>query len=183
LSVQRITSLFGFIAVLSGIVRLLMTPSALIWGPNSMPELWAGLTACWLMAIGGIGLYLFQAPRTGVLGLIGCLLLSLGNMITGCLVWSTMLNAEPTDAVLFIPMANNIVMLAGLIVFAAVTFRAGLLPRWASVLLLVWPFIGYLPFMGDWMTLFWGAAYAGLGYPVWRNGSGSSKKYVNLQQT
>ncbi|WP_248928496.1 hypothetical protein [Paenibacillus hamazuiensis] len=174
MTMEKIVSGLGLIAVVSGAARMLMTPCALIWGSDSMPELWAGLVACYLMAIGSLGLYMYQAARTGVLGLIGGLLLSLGNMITGCLVWSTMLKAEPSPDVMFVPMANNAIMLGGLVLFAIVTFRAGQLPRWAAVLLLIWPILGFVPVLSPWLTALWGLAYIGLGYPVWRNGKTDS---------
>ncbi|CAG7655033.1 hypothetical protein ACFQI7_32920 [Paenibacillus allorhizosphaerae] len=169
MTMDKITSGFGLIAVLGGVARMLMTPGALIWGSDSMPELWAGLIACYLMAIGSIGIYMYEAVRTGVLGFIGCLLLSLGNMMTGCLVWSTILKAEPSEAALFLPIVNNALMLIGLVLFSFVTFRAGQLPRWAAVMLLIWVFLGFIPALSSWLTLLWGLAYVGLGYPVWRN--------------
>jgi hypothetical protein len=62
---------------------------------------------------------------------------------------------------------NNILMLFGLIAFSFVTWRAGKLPRWAAVLLVVWPFVSYIPTLGNYIALLWGLAYIGLGLPVW----------------
>ncbi|SDD01569.1 hypothetical protein SAMN02799630_02084 [Paenibacillus sp. UNCCL117] len=158
----------GFTAVAGGLVRMAMTPAALIWGTDSTQELWAGLIACWLMAIGSLGLFLAQVQQTGVLGLISSLALTLSNMITACLVWSTMLGAVPPDGSLVLPI-NSLLMLAGLVIFAAVTWRGGILPRWAAVLLLVWPFVTLIPGTEAYGAVLWGLAYIGLGLPVWLN--------------
>ncbi|MFE5322976.1 hypothetical protein ACFQ88_30300 [Paenibacillus sp. NPDC056579] len=170
MTLEKVTASLGLIAVISGISRMLMAPFAFIWGSNSMPELWAGLIACYLMAVGSLGLYLYQTIRTGVVGLVGCLLLSFSNMITGCLVWSTMLNAQPVDGVTILPIINEVTMLAGIILFSVVSIKARQLPLWASILLLVWPILGFIPALSQWFTLLWGLAYVGLGYKVWRSG-------------
>ncbi|MEF3305400.1 hypothetical protein [Paenibacillus sp. GYB003] len=156
----------GFIAAVGGATRMLMTPFSLLWGANGSPELWAGLLACWLMAVGTLGLFLVQASRTGVLGFASSLAIAASNMITGCLVWSTMLGAEPTGYEL-VRTVNDALMLLGLLVFGIVTWRARVLPRWAAVLTVVWPVVGFFPFLGDYMALLWGLAYVGLGVPAW----------------
>jgi len=142
-----------------------MTPAALIWGTDSPQELWAGLIACWLMAFGSLGLFLAQSQQTGLPGMMSSLVLSLSNMMTACLVWSTMLGAVPPDGSLFLPI-NSILMLAGLVTFAAVTWRGGVLPRWAAVLLLIWPFVTFIPGTEAYGAALWGLAYIGLGLPV-----------------
>lgn len=156
----------GFAAVAGGVARMAMTPFALIWGTDSAPELWAGLIACWLMAVGSLGLFLFQSSRTGLLGFASSVALAVANMITSCLVWSTMLGAEQSgyEAVRTI---DNVLMLFGLIAFGFVTWRAGKLPRWAAILLVVWPFLSYVPLLSNYIALLWGLAYIGLGLPVW----------------
>ncbi|MDF2713514.1 MAG: hypothetical protein K0R28_439 [Paenibacillus sp.] len=164
MQMEHVSKGLGGIAIAAGAARALMTPFALIWGVNSAPELWAGLVACWLMALGTAGLFLGQLPRVGVWGFIGFALVSLSNMITACFVWSTMIEAEPVES--FLRTVNEIAMLAGTILFAAASWRAGVLPRWGIALFLAWPLIGFLPYMGDWMALFWGFAYVALGYPI-----------------
>ncbi|PYI52576.1 hypothetical protein [Paenibacillus flagellatus] len=165
--IDKTVSVLGFIAVAGGVARIAMTPAALIWGTDSPQELWAGLIACWLMAAGSLGLFMAQSSRTGVLGLGSALALAFSNMMTGCLVWSTMVHADP-GAVAVLPAVNNALMLAGLVVFGIVSLRAGLLPRWASVLFFVWPLITFVPALSNYAAVMWGLSYVGLGWPVWR---------------
>ena len=58
-----------------------MTPSSLIWGDDSTPEVICGFMACMLMAISSIALYMSQSRETGVLGFIAALLLMIGNLL------------------------------------------------------------------------------------------------------
>ncbi|MFC0216437.1 hypothetical protein ACFFK0_28990 [Paenibacillus chartarius] len=165
---ERTVSWLGMFAVLGGALRALMAPAAAIWGTDSMQELVPGLIACFLMAIGSLGLWFGQLPRIGMIGGAGFLLLSFGNMMTACLVWSTMTGA-PGDgqAAELLQMVNNVASSVGLLISSIATIRSGLLPRWAAVLLLVWPFLSFLPYVADWVTLLWGLSYVGLGLPVW----------------
>jgi len=177
LTAEKVASALGLIAIAGGIARILMTPFALVWGQDSMPELWAGLVACFLMAIGTLGIYMYQSVRTGKIGLIGCLLLALSNMITSCLVWSTMLQAEPSagGGVTLLPLMNEVIMLIGVLVFSISSFQARKLPDWATLALLLWFFLGYVPALSVWVTPLWGLAYIGYGYTVWKNSSSRNK--------
>jgi hypothetical protein len=158
----------AFIALLGGVARMVMTPLSLIWGTDSTPELVAGLTACVLMALGTTGLLLAQLPGAGVPGFLGAALISFANTLTSCLVWMTMLHA-PEEGTVILPLLNMGLHLVGHLLLGGVTLRLGILPRWAAVLLMVWPFLAYVPPLIDWLALVWGLAYVGLALPILRS--------------
>ncbi|MFD0681820.1 MULTISPECIES: hypothetical protein [unclassified Paenibacillus] len=167
MTLARITGWLGFIALLAGAVRMLMTPASLIWGTDSLPELAAGYAGCVLMAIGSIGLMLGQSQKAGIWGFIGSLLMAVGNIFTSSLVWTTLFKTitEPSQTFLMI---NNIVMLLGFVIFSLISIRVNVYPRWASILLLVSPLISMIPMFGDYFALMWGLAYVAFGYQIWK---------------
>ncbi|WP_156397050.1 hypothetical protein [Paenibacillus sp. Soil724D2] len=79
MTLERVVKWLGFLCLLAGIIRMGMTPSSLIWGDDSTPEVICGFMACMLMAISSIALYMSQSRETGVLGFIAALLLMIGN--------------------------------------------------------------------------------------------------------
>jgi len=175
MKLKQTIAIFGCIAVLGGLVRMLMTPAALIWGFNSPHELVPGFTACILMAIGSIGLYLGQAERVGLLGLLGFLLLAVSNMLTASLVSMVLfLGADLENTygnVSVLQGVNNFFALLGFVISGIATIRARVLRLWAACLLTAVPFLAFIPFMGDYFPLIWGLSYVGLGLPLWLGGS------------
>ncbi|MBD2865889.1 MULTISPECIES: hypothetical protein [Paenibacillus] len=161
MEVKQIIRILGVVALLGGIARICMAPSAYIWGADSMPELVSGFVACVLMGIGIIGVYLYQAPRSGLLGLISVLLLSVSSSLTAALVWNNMLGLLPEDhnyISMLLPI-NSILTLIGQIVFSLTAIRARVYPIWSLILFIVYPGIYFIPAVSDLGSVAWGLCY------------------------
>jgi len=166
---KTVVKWLGMICLLAGIARMGMTPSALIWGTDSDQELTFGFIACVLMSVGTIGAYMVQSRETGIMGFIATLLVTVGNIIVTCLVWSVFalgdLATEQTG--MFITISRMIGIfgtMLGTLMFAFVTFRAKVFPRWIVVLHLM--MLGSIV-LDEWFALFWGLSYVGMGYLIW----------------
>ena len=159
---------------------------------NSLKVLMAAL------ALGGItGMYLRQVKETGVLGLVGYLLFSVGYLAMLCVetialvVVPTIVGSSPeyvegvvavatnssssADLGLFRPL--NLVIAAGYLlgglIFGIALFRAGVLARWAAALLAVAAVltmtIPLLPMVNQRLfAVVNGVAMVGLGWSLWR---------------
>ncbi|MFD1735016.1 hypothetical protein ACFSCX_00420 [Bacillus salitolerans] len=165
MNVEKITKWIAYIAILAGVVRLFMTPMALIFGQDSPEEMWPGFTACVLMTIGAIGLYLAQAEKIGVLGFISFMLLTVGNILVTLGAYMTLAGFQPKPDLIII----NILMMAcltlGSILFSIVTFRAKVLPRAGAVFMILFVLMMFSP-AGIYLPLAWGLSYIILGYGV-----------------
>ncbi len=77
----------GLFAGVGGICRALMAPFELAWGvDNTFALVVGGVTGSIFIILGPAGIYLYQAERIGVLGFIGFILTSLGNIIVSSMV-------------------------------------------------------------------------------------------------
>ncbi len=166
MNTEQVTKALGLIALLGGIARIGMAPSAAIWGLDSAPELAFGLTACLLMGIGVFGLHLHQSTRAGMIGFVSAVLLSASSTLTAALVWSTMLGATAANGfdVGTMQAVNSLMSLVGMIGFAVATIRARVFPVWALILYLAFPVLSFLPFVANWATVPWGLSYIAFGY-------------------
>lgn len=173
MNIEAITRGLAFTALLGGIARIGMAPSAAIWGTDSMPELLFGLTACLLMGVGIFGVYLHEANRLGAIGFISVLLISFSSTLTTGLVWSTILGVTEADSSFVVPMqsVNSIMALIGMLGFCILTLRARIYPVWTVVLFLLFPIMSFIPVVTDWATAAWGLSYVGFGYYAWANKS------------
>lgn len=161
MEVAKVIKSLGIIALLGGIARICMAPSAYIWGSNSMPELISGFIACILMGIGIIGVYLYQAPRSSILGLISVLIISITSSLTVALVWNNMLGLLPEDhnyISTLLPI-NSILTLIGQIMFSMTSIRARVYPIWSLILFIVYPAIYFIPTVSDLGSVAWGLCY------------------------
>jgi len=162
----------GMVCLLAGIARIGMTPSAIIWGSDSSQELTFGFIACVLMSIGTIVTYMVQSRETGVTGFITTLAIITGNIVTTAMVWHSFVSGNPEenpDNLLFAitSMISMIGFIGGTLVFTILTFRAGVFPRWVSVLLLLILLTAFLPVDDNiYFPFFWGLAYVGMGYCI-----------------
>ncbi|QOR67914.1 hypothetical protein IM538_07220 [Cytobacillus suaedae] len=171
---NTIAKWFGVLVLVAGIIRMGMTPAALIWGTDSTPELIIGFTACILMAVCSIGLFLVQR-ESGKIGLISSLLLMLFNAVTACFVWFLLalnMTAEEIQGQGLgeneFVMVSRILMMIGMFIgtplFTYATYRAKVFPRSVFYLLLLSIFGPMIPGLGEWGALFWGLSYVGMGY-------------------
>lgn len=166
---EQVVKWLGLICLLAGISRMGMTPSAWIWGTDSPQELTFGLIACILMSVGTIATYLVQSKETGVIGFISTLGIIVGNIVITCMVWTVLAlgGKTPEDPGVFVTISRILMMtgtMLGSVVFAIVTYRANVFPRWVVVLqgLMMAAFV--LP---EWFAFFWGLSYVGMGYVIW----------------
>lgn len=156
------------VAAVGGIARICMAPAAYIWGANSMAELVFGFSACVLMGIGIIGLYLYQTPNVGPLGFAATLLIATSNTLTAALVWNNMLGVGPEDhrfISTLLPI-NTLLMLTGQLIFSVSAIRARAYPLWCLILFVVYPAIYFLPVVSDLGSVAWGLCYIAFGLRV-----------------
>ncbi|MEV5026645.1 hypothetical protein [Paenibacillus sp. LPE1-1-1.1] len=163
----------GMICLLAGIARIGMTPTAIVWGTDSVPELSFGYVACILMAVGSIAGYLAQSKETGVLGFISVLGITIGNVLTTALLFAVFILGpsapEPDSPVVAITgMGSMIGLTGGTLLFAILTYRAKVFPRWVAVLYALMLLSAFLPVEDNvYFAFFWGLAYVGLGFCIW----------------
>lgn len=166
MDMERITRGLAFIAMLGGVARIGMAPSAVVWGTDSMQELLFGLVACLLMGVGIFGVYFYEAHRLGVIGFLSVLLLSVSSTLTTGLLWSTMLGMTEGDNsyIALLQNINSMTALIGMIGFCVLTVRARIYPLWTVVLFLLFPIMSFIPAVTEWATAAWGLSYVGFGY-------------------
>ena len=146
-----------------------------------------------LLVFGLIGLYTYQAKQAGVLGLIAFVLTSAGNAMfpTFSLFEATLMPAlvadpatrslaDPAEGSTFVIVVLGAVVIAlvGYILFGIAIMRAGVLPRWAGLLIMVgWvllffgsglPALAIIKPIGIVMA---GLGYAWCGYEIWSSKS------------
>ncbi|MBW7475551.1 hypothetical protein K0T92_12390 [Paenibacillus oenotherae] len=169
----RVLRWLGMICLLAGIARIGMTPTAIIWGTDSVPELSFGYAACILMAVGSIAGYLVQSKETGLLGFISVLGITIGNILTTALLFSVFILGasapEPDGLIMAITGVGSMIGLSGgTLLFAVLTFRAKVLPRWVAGLHVLMLLSAFLPVEDNvYFAFFWGLAYVGMGICIW----------------
>ncbi len=173
MNMERITKGLALLAIIGGITRLGMTPSALIWGVDSLQELLFGLIACLFMGVGIFGVYLHQAHRIGITGFVSVILISLSSTLTAGLVWSSMLGVMAEDSAYVGPMqsVNSLLALVGMLGFCYMTVRARIFPVWTVAAFLLFPVMSFIPVVTEWATVAWGLSYIGFGYYALTNKS------------
>lgn len=111
-----------------------------------------------LIAVALVGIFLFQRERAGVLGLIGALIASAGNLL-----------------ILVNFFIGGALYSSGLIVLAIASFRARTFPRWVPVFWILTVALGFPGFFIESLaaTAFaagavsLGLAFIGAGYTIW----------------
>ncbi|WP_078410531.1 hypothetical protein [Priestia abyssalis] len=169
----------GLCAVLGGICRAIMTPLELIWGvDNTVALLIGGITGSIFIILGTVGIYLYQAEKTGILGFVGFLMTCLGNVIVcsmvsvslfvnTALIQPQLLEQDLPGPIGFIRMVMMIGMSLGYILLGYVTLQAKMLPSWAGGLMILFVILPFISFLGDYLAAVWGLIYIGLGWSVW----------------
>ncbi|QJD82218.1 hypothetical protein [Cohnella herbarum] len=167
---ERMIRGLGLGCILAGIIRIGMTPSSIMWGFNSTPELLFGLVACIFMGYVSIVLYTVQSKETGVLGLITVLGIMIGNTLTMPILWAFLHDANfenETSLVYSVTqLVGSIGILGGAVVLPILTWRAKVFPRWVVGLMVLMLLSMALPW-GEWFAFFWGLSYVGAGYCIW----------------
>lgn len=169
MNLEKVVKVLGFVAFLGGIARMGMTPSGLIWGMDSTPELICAFAASILMGLSSIALFMSQSQKTGVFGLIAGFLLSAGNLMLAATFYGKFAYGDYPQDGLFVNIANSLSyggLLLGTIILMIVSFRAKVFPRWYGVVFLLMLISLGLPFLGDFFALFWGLTYVVMGYSI-----------------
>jgi hypothetical protein len=183
----------GLAALVGGVLFVLLdVGESLLFASQSYSE--AANTGAWilvqigfigaivLITLGVVGLYTFQAQKTGTLGLIAFATFFAGLILAAGSAWSEaffgawlaeaspeLLDGDPAGVLIAGALLTLALVALGGLLFGLVSSRAGALPRGASVLLMIgavlYPLLGLLemPFVG----VLFGAAMAWLGYALW----------------
>lgn len=170
MTIEKAVRWFAFVAMIGGISRIGMTPSSYIWGGDSDQELICAFIANILMVFGTFGLYLVQVKESGKFGFISFTILELGLILVTCTVWSSMLHVSPWEwgVVKGFEIASGML---GLLLFPIASLKAGVLPKWACILLIAMLPVGVIPMFEKIVAFLWGVAYIGMGYAVWSSKS------------
>lgn len=178
----------GLFAVVGGLCRAAMTPLELTWGvDNAAALLLGGITGSIFIILGTAGIYLFQVEKAGSLGFIGFVLTVLGNVIVCSMVSvSLFVNTALKDPRILeqdLPGPFGVIRLVmvisislGYILLGYVTLRTKMLPSWAAVLMMLFVFLPFIPFTGDYLAAIWGLIYIGLGWGVWSHSNLSNNE-------
>ncbi|PLS05621.1 hypothetical protein [Neobacillus cucumis] len=180
MTVEKTVKWLGLICILAGIARMGMTPAGLIFGSDSKQELAFALAASILMGISSINLFLAQAKKAGVFGLIAALLLAVGNIILAGGFYGFFAYGELPKPGTFVNMIESLAypgLLLGTLILMIVTYRANLFPRWYIAIFALMLLSLGIPFLGDYFAFFWGLTYAAMGYTIF------TEKYVNPSVT
>jgi len=156
MSTAKLIRWSGLISILTGVlyaIAALLHPVgedlAAFTSPNWIPAHLVYWIAAMLMLFSLIGLYARQAEKAGWLGLVGFVLALIGTAFVGTIfvIVSTvvpLVAAEapalferaatpPTASVLIVALGYGV----GYILFGVATMRAGILPRWSGLLLII----------------------------------------------
>ncbi len=198
MSASSLIRLSGLALLIAGVLVALATP----FHPNEAADPNAPATDAWVVVhsvyvpafilglFGLVGLYARQAEQVGVLGLVGFILAYIGSalFLVVVIMEASVIPAIAADAsgeALLDPAGPlfggelGLIFLLGQITFAlgfiltgVVTSRAGVLPRWPGLLLLIgaplaafWPPLPQLVGVTGGVLL--GLGYVWLGYAMW----------------
>jgi len=149
-----------------------------------------GLIAAVLVPLCLVGLYAKQVEKAGVLGFLGFLFASIGSVLFASLQfeetisWPVLATEAPTLLDIQGPLMTNqvsttiylimgLLYIVGFILFGISTMRAGVLNRWAALLVIIGaPIFGaglYLPvFVRTIGVVLYAVGFAWLGYILWK---------------
>ncbi|WP_338450999.1 hypothetical protein R4Z09_03495 [Niallia oryzisoli] len=191
--VSNVIRWLGMLAVIGGVFRLSMTPLELVWGVDSTIALIiGGVTGSVFIIIGTAGIYLYQAGKAGILGFIGFLITTVGNILVCTMVMISLfvntalkdpqiLEQELPGPVVPIRLIMIITLNLGYILFGIATLRAKMLPRWGGALMILLVLMTFIPYTDYLFAVVWGLFHIGLGWAVWSRSKGSENK-VKLTQ-
>jgi hypothetical protein len=156
MSTAKLIRWSGLISILAGVLYALgalLHPVgenlAAYSSPKWVPAHQVYWASAMLMLFGLVGLYARQVEKTGLLGLVGFVLAFIGTILVNSIFFmvSTVIHlvavqapalfdqaaAPPTFGVLILVLG----FILGYILFGIATMRAGVLPRWSGLLLII----------------------------------------------
>ena len=144
----------------------------------------AYIVAAILITLGLVGLYACQARQTGTMGLVAFVITFVGGMMATGSTWSEaffgpwlaeaapeLMETDPAGSVIAGSILSYLLFALGWFLFGMVSLQAKVLPRGATVLLMIgavlFLVLGFLeiPFA----SVVFGAAIAWLGFALWSN--------------
>ena len=144
------------VSQVSQLVLPLMMPES-FWIATQSLRMGLALVAMFALLVALTGLYARQASATGKLGLIGYLTASLGTLLIAGNWWyeafvgpmlrqqaPELLRTAPSDSILLGAVLTAVIFAAGWVMFGVATFRAGIAPRGAAILMILAGFVGIL---------------------------------------
>lgn len=155
-----IASLVAAALILVSQVSQLVLPMVIsesFWIATQTLRVGLSLVAMFALLIALTGIYAQQASATGKLGLVGYLTASLGTVLVAGDWWyeafigpmlrqqaPELLNTAISGSILIGAALTFVIFAAGWVIFALATFRAGVAPRGAAVLMLLGGIAGIL---------------------------------------
>jgi uncharacterized membrane protein (DUF485 family) len=155
-----IASLVAAALILVSQVSQLVLPMVIsesFWIATQTLRLGLSLVAMFALLIALTGIYAQQASATGKLGLVGYLTASLGTVLVAGDWWyeafigpmlrqqaPELLNTAISGSILIGAALTIVIFAAGWVIFALSTFRAGIAPRGAAILMLLGGIAGIL---------------------------------------
>ena len=137
------------------VLPLIVTES--FWIATQSLRMGLALVAMFALLVALTGLYARQASATGKLGLIGYLTASLGTLLIAGNWWyeafvgpmlrqqaPELLRTAPSGSILLGAVLTAVIFAAGWVMFGVATFRAGIAPRGAAILMILAGFVGIL---------------------------------------
>ena len=170
----------GLLAAIGSLLEAFVTdPLSPLWLLAVVPLFIGAL----FVLVGLPALYIRQVVKMGTLGLVGFVLLFVGQAIVGigggvvdlvALPWLAtvgphLLNSAPPPAGIVYFLAGIVLLLLGSIMFGIATLRAGILPRGAVILLLVslaLNFLKAIPYLGSLSLVVFYVAFIWFGYAL-----------------
>ena len=169
----------GVCSIISGILFL----SLAIWYNTSLGQIGAyvNLIGMVFLLFGLVGIYLYQMNAVGVFVFITFVLFFIGTALWMGFGWVEVfvipaleeiapeILADSPPALLNIGMFTSLIFFfVGLLLFALVTAWKGIHPRGAAILLVLVPFLDFIPFGSYVGQPLAGVALIWLGYSIWK---------------
>lgn len=128
-----------------------------------------------------VGLHVRQAPRYGRIGTAGFVVAFVGtaSLLLSTVLWLLTRNGDGIVGLLF--SLGGLAVLVGFPLLGVATLRAGVLPRWCGVALLV-ALPASIP-LGEYANLLFGLVWLALGYVLWSQRDASAGLTAGLHDS
>jgi hypothetical protein len=139
----------GVLAIIGQLLQIQAAPGTPLWIPGT----WLALGGTLLVLLGWPGLYFRQVHRAGRLGMLGFVLSFVALLIDGIGIGTVaafvspalaasaatrpLLDQQALPALLVFELLGGLLLIVGPFLFGIATIRAGVLPRWAALILIV----------------------------------------------
>lgn len=132
------------------------------------------LAALFLVAGGLAGFHIFQGERAGRLGLAGFWLAIAATAAQAVAVVTVLVGGPSLD---LLHGVGFLVLIVGYILYGVASLRAGVVPRWAAVALIV---VGPASLPTEYSTAVLGVVWLALGYALWSRGDVALTRQIGV---